>query len=102
MNVSNARYDRDDEKKRTEPLPPPLRIIKEVKSKTNSREGLPSINGDILMPGSTTTVGIDLATASALQQNNVLLGGDLIVIRKKEPNNYKLPLLGFGSETSVW
>lgn len=64
------------------------RIIKEIKSKTNSREGLPSINGDILMPGSTTTVGIDLATASALQQNNVLLGGDLIVIRKKEPNNY--------------
>ncbi|MHA1347819.1 MAG: restriction endonuclease subunit S [Candidatus Heimdallarchaeaceae archaeon] len=68
-------------------------IIKEVKSKTNSREGLPSINGDILMPGSTTTVGIDLATASAIQQNNVLLGGDLIVIRKKEPNNYNSEFL---------
>ncbi len=69
------------------------RIIKEVKNKTNSREGLLSINGDILMPGSTTTVGIDLATASALQQNNVLLGGDLIVIRKKEPNNYNSEFL---------
>lgn len=63
-------------------------VIKDVRSKTNSREGLPSVKGDILMPGSTTTIGIDLATASVLQQNDVLLGGDLIVIRKSEPNNY--------------
>ena len=63
-------------------------VIKEVKSKTNTREGLLSIEGDILMPGSTTTVGIDLATASALQQSDILLGGDIIVIRKKESNKY--------------
>ncbi len=63
-------------------------VIKEVKSKTNYKEGLSSIKGDILMPGSTTTVGIDLAVASALQQNDVLLGGDLIVIRKKKSNKY--------------
>ena len=35
------------------------------------------------MPGSTTTVGIDLATASALLEDNVLLGGDIIILRKK-------------------
>ncbi len=58
-------------------------VIEDVKSKTNTREGLPSINGDILLPGSTTTVGIDLATASSLQKNDVLMGGDIIVIRKK-------------------
>jgi len=63
-------------------------VIKEVKSKTNTRDGLLSIEGDILMPGSTTTVGIDLATASALQQSDILLGGDIIVIRKKESNKY--------------
>ncbi|HZK12370.1 MAG TPA: restriction endonuclease subunit S [Atribacterota bacterium] len=68
-------------------------VIKKVKSKTNSREGLLSVKGDILMPGSTTTVGIDLATASALQQNDVLLGGDVIVIRKKEPNIYNSEFL---------
>lgn len=68
-------------------------VIKEVKSKTNSREGLPSVKGDILMPGSTTTIGIDLATASVLYQAGVLLGGDLIVIRKREPNDYNSEFL---------
>lgn len=38
------------------------------------------------MPGSTTTVGIDLATASALLEEDVLLGGDIIVIRQKQKN----------------
>lgn len=59
--------------------------IKKVVSRTNSREGLPAISGDVLMPASTTTVGIDLATASAIHQDKVLLGGDIIVIRKKHP-----------------
>ena len=35
------------------------------------------------MPGSTTTTGIDLATASALLMNDVALGGDIIIIRRK-------------------
>ena len=38
------------------------------------------------MPGSTTTVGIDLATASALLEKDVLLGGDIIVIRPIQKN----------------
>lgn len=68
-------------------------VINKIKSKTNFNEGLPSVKGDILMPGSTTTVGIDLATASTLQLENVLLGGDVIVIRKKEPNLYNSEFL---------
>jgi type I restriction enzyme S subunit len=57
------------------------RIINTVKSKTNIDEGELSKAGDVLMPGSTTTIGIDLAIASTILQNNVLLGGDIIIIR---------------------
>lgn len=62
--------------------------IQSVVSRTNSPEGLPSVSGDILMPASTTTVGVDLATASAIHQERVLLGGDIIVLRKKSPDAF--------------
>jgi type I restriction enzyme, S subunit len=57
--------------------------ITHVVSRTDSEEGLLSVSGDVLMPGSTTTTGIDLATASALLVDGVLLGGDINVIRRK-------------------
>jgi len=59
------------------------RVIKKVKSRTNQIFGVLSKSGDVLMPGSTTTVGLDLAIASALLVDNVLLGGDINVIRAK-------------------
>lgn len=59
------------------------RVISKVISSTNTIEGTPSNYGDILLPGSTTTVGIDLATASALLQADVLLGGDINIIRAR-------------------
>lgn len=58
-------------------------VIKNVISRTNADEGVLSKKGDILMPGSTTTIGIDLAIASALLEDGVLLGGDINIIRKK-------------------
>ena len=58
-------------------------VISDVVGRTDSNEGFPSVSGDILMPGSTTTTGRDLAIASALLQDNVSLGGDIIVIRQK-------------------
>lgn len=58
-------------------------VISNVKSSTLSQDGLLSQRGDILIPGSTTTVGADLAIASALLEENVLLGGDIIVVRGK-------------------
>jgi type I restriction enzyme S subunit len=61
-------------------------VISSVKSRTDSSEGIPSRAGDILIPGSTTTVARDLAIASALDEENVLLGGDINILRKK--NNY--------------
>ena len=62
-------------------------VIKEVKSRTNYPEGVPSKYGDILFPSSTTTKGIDLANASALLKDNVLLGGDIIILRSIEKFN---------------
>ena len=59
------------------------RVITDVNSSTDYDEGIPSSIGDVLMPGSTTTVGIDLAIASALMAENVLLGGDINIIRAK-------------------
>jgi len=59
------------------------RVISEAVSKTAADGGLPSRAGDVLVPGSTTTVGIDLAIASALLQDGVALGGDINVIRQR-------------------
>ena len=58
-----------------------LEVIQEVKSKTNVVEGVPSQKGDVLIPASTTTSGIDLANATALEENSVLLGGDINILR---------------------
>ncbi len=61
-------------------------VITKVVSKTNVEESIFSKVGDILYPGSTTTTGIDLAKASAIMNDNVLLGGDIVVLRQ---SNYK-------------
>lgn len=58
------------------------RAITSVHGRTDSPEGTPSVFGDVLMPGSTTTTGIDLATASALLMDHVSLGGDINIIRQ--------------------
>lgn len=59
-------------------------VIENVKSRTNSNIGIPSVRGDVLIPGSTTTVARDLAVASALNEDGVLLGGDINILRKKD------------------
>lgn len=56
-------------------------VIEIVVSSTNSNEGIDSVAGDILLPGSTTTTGIDLAKASALMMDDVRLGGDINILR---------------------
>lgn len=63
------------------------RVIRQTVSRTDADKGLLSVSGDVLMPGSTTTTGVDLATASALMLDNVALGGDINVIRPK-PNTF--------------
>lgn len=56
-------------------------LIENPISKTEINQGLRSQKGDVLLPGSTTTTGIDLAKASALMTVNVLIGGDINVLR---------------------
>ena len=53
-------------------------------SRTDSFVGTPSVKGDVLMPGSTTTVGIDLVKAVFVNTDSIRLGGDIIILRKKE------------------
>ncbi len=68
--------------------------IVNVQSKTNANEGIPSKYGDVLLPGSTTTKGIDLAKAAALQIHGVLLGGDINIIRQMN-NTYNPTFLAY-------
>lgn len=63
--------------------------IKTCISRTNSEEGLPSESGDILLPGSTTTNGIDLAKAVSVYENSIHLGGDIVVLRDKKIVEYE-------------
>lgn len=58
-------------------------VIKSVISKTNTLSGVKSKIGDILIPASTTTNAFDLANATALLLDNVILGGDINILRPK-------------------
>lgn len=56
-------------------------IIKHIKSFTNQCEDtILSIENDILMPTSDVTPN-GLATASCIQENGIILGGDILIIR---------------------
>ncbi|WP_293007960.1 restriction endonuclease subunit S [Nitrosomonas sp.] len=56
-------------------------VITNVLSRTNDTDSIKSVSGDILIPSSTTTSGIDLANATALLEDDVLLGGDINILR---------------------
>ena len=60
------------------------RQIIDVHSRTNSIENLVcSISGDVLMPASDVTPN-GLAVASCIQENGVVLGGDILIIRPRK------------------
>ena len=63
------------------------RVIESVRSFTDESAGVRSKGGEVLVPGSTTTKAGDLATASALLESGVLIGGDINIIR---PNLQKV------------
>jgi len=62
-------------------------VIKNVVSRTNSDDGVKSKAGDLLVPCSTTTTGIDLADVTAINEDNVSLGGDISILRLKKDGN---------------
>lgn len=57
------------------------RTIDHIRSRTSVKRGVPSEPGDVLVPGSTTTIARDLATASAVHMPGVLIGGDTNILR---------------------
>lgn len=61
-------------------------VISNVYSKTNKSEGFKSEVGDILMPSSDVTPD-GLAKASAIMLDNVILGGDMNILRPKKSYN---------------
>ncbi len=61
--------------------------IDNVISRTNLNIGVKSKAGDLLVPCSTTTTNIDLANVTVINENNVLLGGDISILRFKKNGN---------------
>ena len=59
-------------------------VIETIHSRTDQDKGTPSLADDILIPSSTTTSGLDLANATAVLEDNVLLGGDINILRPKK------------------
>jgi type I restriction enzyme, S subunit len=62
--------------------------IKDIRTFTNFEEGTLSKQGDILIPASTTTSHLDLATATTVFEDDVLLGGDINILRRKDSKMY--------------
>ncbi len=58
--------------------------IDKIISHTNLDNGIKSEEGDLLIPCSTTTTAIDLANVTALKKKNVLIGGDVSILRFKK------------------
>jgi type I restriction enzyme M protein len=63
-------------------------IIKEVISKTNSAGKVLSIKGDVLVPSTTTADAMGIAVARSLNEDGIILGSDINIIRTE--NKYIL------------
>jgi type I restriction enzyme M protein len=59
-------------------------VIDNVVSRTDVEGRAKSKEGDLLIPCSTTTEGIDLANVTYLSQGDILLGGDITILRPQE------------------
>lgn len=69
-------------------------VIREVVGRTDENDGFPSKIGDVLIPASTTTTGIDLANATAILESDVLLSGDINILRPKNTKQ-SAPFFGY-------
>ena len=66
------------------------RVISKVLNKTDYNEWTLSKKDDILLPWSTTTTWIDLATSSAIFKDNILLWWDINILRRKSKKYHSL------------
>ncbi len=58
-------------------------IIKKIIAKTNVEGKKLSVAGDVLIPGTTTADAMGIAIARSLNKNDVVLGGDINILRTK-------------------
>lgn len=56
-------------------------IIKDVISKTNFEGKILSKKGDVLIPATTTADALGIAVARSINEDNVILGGDINIVR---------------------
>lgn len=56
-------------------------VIKEVISRTNAEGKILSKKGDVLVPSTTTADALGIAVARSLNEDGVILGGDINIIR---------------------
>ncbi|MEK7522084.1 MAG: restriction endonuclease subunit S [Patescibacteria group bacterium] len=63
-------------------------VIKEVISRTNCEGKILSKEGDVLVPSTTTADAFGIAVARSLNENGIILGGDINIIRTE--NKYLL------------
>lgn len=70
-------------------------VIDSVISRTEEASGVFSKTGDVLIPASTTTSHLDLAIASSVKKDNILLGGDINILRPKHEGVYDSDFLAY-------
>ncbi|MCM3225755.1 restriction endonuclease subunit S [Terribacillus saccharophilus] len=59
-------------------------VIGTINSYVDEKDGIVSEENDVLIPASTTTNALDLATASAVKDKGIFLGGDINILRQKK------------------
>lgn len=70
-------------------------VVEHVASRTHTKTSVVSRGDEVLIPASTTTTGEDLANATALHEPGVLLGGDINILRPKQPDVYDAEYLAY-------
>jgi len=58
-----------------------LNVVDDNFNKTNKLENVISEGNELLIPGSTTTTGIDLCNCKTLNKSGIILGGDIIILK---------------------
>lgn len=69
-------------------------VVTEVRSRTDILTPTSSLRGDVLIPSSSET-SEDLANASALNEDDVLLGGDINILRPRQSGKYDAEYLAY-------
>lgn len=79
-------------------------VIKRVLRRTNYNGNIKSIAGDVLIPATTTADAMGIAIARALNESNVIIGGDINIIRTRNQYvcaSYLSYIINFGLKETL-